>query len=129
MSHTSETATWGLYPWFEEHGPAMVHPDDLGRLKQLMPYGKVFLQAGEENGYLRLKYGEEEFRVKPDLFRPVPAVRFPIGSTVRIRSNGVSASVVGIEWHQRDSKPFFQLRRDGKKDSKRYFDEDLEPMQ
>jgi len=74
MSNSNETTagTWGLYPWFEEHGAELVHSDDIDEFRKLSPYGKVFLRTGEDNGFIRLAYGDRTFHVKPDLFQPVP---------------------------------------------------------
>jgi hypothetical protein len=127
MSNTNKQTegAWGLYPWFEEHGAQLVHSEDLGEFRKLSPYGKVFLRTGEEDGFIRLAYGERTFRVKPDLFRPVAPVSFPIGTRVTIRGKDVEAVVDSIQWHQRDAKPIYYLRRDGKLDSRRYSADDL----
>lgn len=127
MSNSNESTegTWGLYPWFEEHGAQLVHGDDIDEFRKLSPYGKVFLRTGEDNGFIRLAYGERTFRVKPDLFQPVPPISFPIGTRVTILSKNIDAVIDSIQWHHRDAKPIYYVRRDGKPDSRRYSSEDL----
>jgi hypothetical protein len=123
MSNTSDQ--WGLYPWFEEHGMALIHPDDLDDFRRLAPYGKVFLRAGEEAGFTQLVHGSRTFRVKPDLFQPIPAITFPVGTRVRIRDKNVDAVIDSIQWHHRDARPIYFVRRDGKVESRRYLESDL----
>ncbi|MBK8236402.1 MAG: hypothetical protein IPK74_12660 [Deltaproteobacteria bacterium] len=59
---TDENVRWALYPWVEEHGTDLIHPDDLTTVLDLLPHGKVFRLVGEEGGFLRLRYGDSEFR-------------------------------------------------------------------
>lgn len=125
MSEVAE-GTWGLYPWFEEHGVHCVHSNDIDDFRTLSPYGKVFLCTGQENEFIKLTYGERTFRVKPDLFSSVPSIQFPIGTKVVIRSKNSDAIVDEIHWHHRDAKPIYFVRRDGKRDSRRYSSDDLD---
>lgn len=122
---TSEPA-WGLYPWFEEHGPSFVHHDDLDEFRRLSPYGKIFKLIGRDGTFIIISYGNSSFRVLPDLFQKVPDIAFPIGSKVTIRNKKVEATVDSIQWHHGAAKPVYYLRRDGKLDSRRYSAEDLE---
>lgn len=130
MSNTNELieGAWGLYPWFEEHGAQLVHSEDLDAFRKLSPYGKVFLRTGEVDEFIELCYGESKFRVKPELFQPVPPVSFPIGTRVAVRGKNGDAVVDSIQWHHRDAKPICHVRRDGKLDSRRYSAEDLTPV-
>lgn len=116
---------WGLYPWFEESGANLVHRDDLDGFRRLSPYGKVFLRIGDEGDYIRIGYGDHTFRVKPELFAPVPPIAFPIGTSITVRAANVDATIDAIEWHHRDAKPIYFVRRDGKRDSRRYSEAEL----
>ncbi len=117
-------ARWGLYPWFEEHGTDLIHPDDLDAVRKLMPNGKVFQVVGEEGGFLRLRYGEIEFRCQPTLFKPVAASVRGIGESVTL-TDGRSAEVIDVQWHHQRAEPMYQLRVEGKKKSNRYWGSDL----
>jgi hypothetical protein len=128
MSHLNEDveSSWGLYPWFEEHGAHLVHGDDVDELRKLMPYGKVFLRTGsDQDGFITIAYGTRTFRVKPDLFRSIPPITFPIGTRVTIRSKDGDAVVDEIQWHHRDAKPIYFVRRNDKRDSRRYSSDEL----
>ena len=120
-----QNTSWGLYPWFEEYGEEMLHPDDVHIMRKLMPNGKIFRLAGNEGAFVRLQYGEIEVRVQPSLFKPVDAKVRAIGQTVTLK-DGRSGEVVGIQWHYQRSEPMYQLRVDGKKKSNRYWESDFE---
>lgn len=126
---TTTDGQWGLYPWFEEHGPQWIHPDDLDAIRSLVPYGKVFRRCGNSGERIILSYGDQQFRVAAALFRPVPPLLYDIGDRVFFESQGRrrEGTIAEISWHFRESGPFFQLRSDGKLLSKRYWREDLSP--
>jgi hypothetical protein len=118
----------GIYPWFPEHGISLVHPDDLSSFSAIRPSGKVFEFVGDDQGYIVLKYGNENFRVKPDLYKPVTGVDFYIGDSVCVTSKvpekyGV---IVAVEWHFKGQKPIYYLQFDGKRSSRRYSKEELQ---
>ena len=112
---------WALFPWFEEHGESHVHPEDLGDLLSLMPYGKVFEVQGKRDGYTVLAYGDKLFRVHPNLLREVDQPAFRIGEEVRIEASGAVAKVSAILWHHSKAQPFYHLALKGKKRRKRYW--------
>jgi hypothetical protein len=118
---------WGLYPWFEESGTTLVHPDDLDAFRKLVPYGKVFAVARDEGDFIRLAYGAQVFRVKPDLLRHVDAPKFAIGDRARIANKPGDVEIDAIQWHHKDERPFFLVKRNGKVESRRYWADDLEP--
>ncbi|PTL77712.1 hypothetical protein [Vitiosangium sp. GDMCC 1.1324] len=123
---------WGLYPW---HGQSeaerrLVHPEDLERLKFLWPYCKVLERLGyaEEPGFIVLRYGESTFRVRPDLFQPVSPPAFDFGEEVRLRKDPERLGViVAIHWHYEQGRPYFLIRCDRRRTSKRYQAEELLP--
>ena len=41
---TANHSDWGLYPWFEEQGRDLIHPDDLSKVRDLQPNGKVLMR-------------------------------------------------------------------------------------
>ncbi len=120
---------WGLYAWFEERGVELIHPEDLASFRQLSPYGKVFRRCSSEGPYITLEYAERRFRVKPDLFQPVPVPPFVFGQTVLLKSGGqlLQGKVSDIQWHHGNAKPFFHLSVGGRFVKKRYLAEDLRP--
>lgn len=131
MSRSSETdaQAWALYPWFPEAGIELVHPEDLEAIKALSPYGKVFRVSPCDSGFVRISYGDQAVRVSPSLLTNIPAPKFDIGDAVRVRNKDGEAVVRGIEWHHRDERAFYLLTRNGKADSKRYWETDLEGLE
>ena len=122
------TGAWGLYQWFREHGVHLVHPDDLGAFERLMPNSKVFICEGSEGDYLVLRYGQERYRTKPELFKVVPRPPRVFGETVWVTRDGraTEATVSDIIWHFQRREPFFLLEFDGKKGKKRYWSFDFQ---
>ncbi len=118
---------WALFPWFEEHGESHVHPEDLGELLSLMPYGKVFEVQGKRDGHTVLAYGDLLFRVQPSLLREVDQPAFRIGEEVRVKEGGMVAKVSAILWHHSKAQPFYHLALKGKKKKKRYWAGELVP--
>lgn len=118
--------TWGLYPWFEEDGEALIHPASLASWRELMPYGKVFLCISEEEEWLTLQYQEHAYKVKPDLYQIVPAPAFSFGDVVQLAKKPETMGVIcDIAWHHKHEKEMYHITVDGKKKSSRYFKEDF----
>lgn len=120
-----EIREWVLYPWFEERGASLVHPDDIGHFRRLVPYGKVFARIGEEGEYVVLLCGQVATRVKPDLIAAVPAPAFVYGQKVCVEGKGVAGAVVEIGWHHAKRRHFFHLEINGRRYGKRLWEEDL----
>lgn len=115
---------WGLYPWFEEDGSELIHPDDLATVKRLMPHGLVFQLLGEGDGFIRLSYGDVVVRVRPSKFQEVIADVRTVGEAVRL-VDGRAGEVIGVQWHHKRAEPMYKLCMEGKKKSKRYWNSDL----
>lgn len=117
---------WGTYPWFPDRDRHTVHPDDLERFTALSPYGKIFRQDGEVDGYLVLAYGPERFRVLPGLFQRLDVAPIEIGTAVSVKGAAERVGVVSdINWHTKDNRPFYVLRFGDKRHSRRYWAEEL----
>ena len=115
---------WLLFPWFEEHGVSHVYPDDLDALRRLQPYGKLFLAIRVEDDFLQVAYGETALRVRAGLANPVSCSPHPVGESVTLL-DGRPAVVVGVQWHHARSEPFYSLKVNGKRKTKRYWGSDL----
>ncbi len=118
---------WGLYPWFEEHGLELIHHDDLGSMQELMPYGRLFEVIDIYGAYVILQYAGQEYRVKPDLFKHVPAPPLSFGETVQVQKSGgvIPAAICDIMWHFQKSEPYYYLLINGKRATKRYWRKDF----
>jgi hypothetical protein len=124
---TNFVCQYGLYQWFEEHGTDLIHADDLESFRRFLPNGKVFHCVGVDGEYLILSYGEHEFRLKPQLFKPVPQPARTIGESVSVRSKGevINGVIHEIMWHFQRAEPFYFVLADGKKLSKQYWKDDF----
>ena len=129
MQNESNDIRFGLYPWFHEDGADLIHPDDILRFSMLVPYGKIFEVDFCSPDMIQLKYGEQKFRVRPDLLKLIPSPKFRLGDVVSIKNKNVKAEVISSMWHSNEKRAFFLLSANGKKKSKRYWEEDLELVQ
>jgi hypothetical protein len=116
-------SSFGLYPWFAEHGDDLVHPEDQKKLLKLTPYGKVFELVSSDSDYIELSYGEESYRVKPDLYLPIPEIRHRIGDN--LERHGEDHLVRDIRWHFQKRQVFYLVYVNGKKSSRRYFEDEF----
>src|SRR5215471_20310972 len=92
--------TWGLYSWFPDGDVTLIHPDDIEKAKEFPPLGVVFHCIGYDDGYLMLKFGNHEYRVRPSLYRTVPAPEFNVGDKVKVKSKENEIGIIfGISWH------------------------------
>ncbi|MEM1272939.1 MAG: hypothetical protein AAGF88_03930 [Pseudomonadota bacterium] len=117
-----------LFPWFEEHGERHIHPDDLEYVRSAHPYGRVFGYAGRDGKYSVLQFGDRTIRVLPKLLQNVPSSRFDffdVGEDVVLVKDEQPATVLSVMWHFEKNEPIYQLRVNGKKKSKRYWQADL----
>lgn len=123
----STQSKWGLFPWFEEHGVEIVHPDDLDRIRLLVPYGKVFQCTESDGQWTTLRYGLDTFRVKSNIITSVPEPAKKIGDEVLIRQaeKVLSGVVCDVLWHFQKSQPYFHVSVAGGKLKKRYWLEDF----
>jgi hypothetical protein len=110
---------WALYPWFEEHGPEKVHPEDLGPFRALGPFGKVFRVGDPAPPFVTLHYGAQSFRVDPSLLKEVADPGFGVGDAV-VLDGGTRAEVAEVGWHHQKAEPIFFVSVGGKRKSRRY---------
>src|SRR6266436_9514636 len=99
---TTGPKSYGICPWFPEHGVELIHPDDLALFGKFRPAGKVF-RVSTQDDWLQLAYGDQAFRVRLQLIRWVPPTKFDIGDHVLALQHGDMAQAVvdGIEWHHK----------------------------
>lgn len=63
----------GLYGWTPAYGFRYVHPANRRAFELLEPVGKLFekVSEDEENDWLTLRYDEQQFLVRPELFQEI----------------------------------------------------------
>lgn len=119
--------TCGLYPWFEEDDVHLIYPEDVDIARKLVLHGKVFYCAEQYGEFIRIVYGDYSLRVKPQLFQPVRSLHFKFGDLVTVRSSeGKKGTIINIGWHYKSDEPMYYLMFNGKKSSRRYFEQELE---
>lgn len=114
------TCTWGLYQCFQGTDDDMIDVNDREKFFSLRPNGKVFYCVSMEGDKMVLKYGESEFRVKPELYRVVKEPQYKLGDEVEIIEKKLTGRVIAVNWHIKDNAPFYFVKTEGKKSSKRY---------
>jgi len=124
---TDKVGQWCLYQWWTEHGDALIHPSDLAAFRELGPSGRVFQVVEDDGFYLTLSHGNDHFRVRPDLFRPVPRPFKVYGDTVQFIRSGVMmmGTVTEIVWHYKKLEPYYFLHVGNKRLKKRYWQQDF----
>jgi O-acetyl-ADP-ribose deacetylase (regulator of RNase III) len=115
---------WVLFPWFGGDRSDDVHPEDLQATRELMPYCKPFYAKALEGDYIRIARGSSEIRVRAERLEPIPGEPHRLGEQVRLH-DGRDAVIVDALWHYKRSAPFYHVRLEGKRKSKRYWDSDF----
>ena len=109
--------------WFPEHGAHLVADGDRSAFAAMNPAGKVFQCVGTDDEWLVTRYGDDTYRVKPDVMKLVPAPAFEIGQAVSAK--GAPGVVSDITWHFKDAVPIYFLTFEGKRSSRRYSETEL----
>lgn len=116
---------WGTYPWFEEFGVELIHPDDIEAFRKEVRYGRKVFLCVEEGEYMTLKYNNNYYRVKEKLFTPKPTPKFDFGQIVRIKSSNAEVKIADIMWHGNKQEHYYHVLAGNKKKSRRYFESEL----
>ena len=128
----SATASgWTLFRWLPTNDmDADVHPESLAALSAAWSLARIYRVAGRDDGYVTLAAGPLVVRVRPShLLRPVRAPRFDYGAAVTTTITSRHAgTVVEIAWHDKRAEPMFFIEVDGKRRSRRYFEDELAPI-
>ena len=118
--------TNGLYRWSELYNENYIHIQDLEKIREFHSNGKVFQCIDENIDYITLKYGNDTFRVKPELYSMINEKLLPIGSIVKLKKYpDMNAIIIDNRWHGDKEEPMYFITLNGKKKTKRYFLEDF----
>ena len=109
---------WGIYPWFLEHGIDLIHPNDFETFKQEANNCKVFKCIANGQDYITLKYNNYYYRVKDNLFTPVPAPKYDFGKIVKIKKNKENAIITDIMWHYVKHQHYYFVSDKNKKNQR-----------
>lgn len=114
---------WGRCPWFPESGMGLVHPDDRETFRREAHNCKVFACVAEGDYYT--VWYHQYYRVKPELFRPVPKPKFEFGQKVTWAGAEKAAVVTDILWHLSKQEHYYFLSIGGKKKTRRFYESEL----
>ncbi len=90
----------------------------------IAPSGKV-LQCDQHEEKYAIAYKGHEFIVTGTVFREVDEPKFMIGEFVKVNNTETYAEIVEIFWHYQKGIPYYIIKSNGKKLSKRYFEHEL----
>ncbi|GAA4364836.1 hypothetical protein GCM10023185_34660 [Hymenobacter saemangeumensis] len=70
---------FGLYGWSPDYGYRYIHPANRRAFELLEPLGKVFekISEDEEGEWITIRYDEQQFLVRPELFKELYHQRPP----------------------------------------------------
>ncbi|MBD2716516.1 hypothetical protein KBK19_15850 [Microvirga sp. STR05] len=109
---------YGLYPWTPDYGFRYIHPANRRSFEWLEPVGKLFekIAEDEDGEWITLRYDEQQFLVRPELFRELHLHRpaFSFGDAVeevqpepgRYRHFGVVSDVF---WDEQSDTASYQI--------------------
>ena len=116
---------WGIYPWFIELGTDLIHPSDLDAFKEESNNSKIF-ECVDVKDYITIRYNNNYYRVKERLFKLVPTPKYSFGQMVFIKEKKEIGIVTDIMWHYGKKVHYYLLSTEGKKKTRRYFEEELD---
>jgi hypothetical protein len=118
---------WGTYNFKDTN----VHPDDCENLKKIAMKTRVFEFMERKDSYNVLKFDNEIFRIKDSIISELIEPKFRIGDVVLVRNNekSVYGNIRIMNWHFDKKEYFYFLFVNGKKKSRRYFEEELEKVE
>lgn len=64
----------------------MIHPDDIGVARQMVPSLRVFRREDLDDTWLKISYGDSQFRMKSTIWYEVEHEGFDIGDFVEVQS-------------------------------------------
>ncbi|WP_394340468.1 DUF6960 family protein [Hymenobacter oligotrophus] len=73
---------FGLYGWTPAYGYTYVHPANRRTFEWVEPVNKVFEKIREDDEWITLRYDEQQYLVRPELFRPIRRPPFGFGDAV-----------------------------------------------
>lgn len=117
---------WGTYPWFNEYGDELIHPDDRALFKKNASNTKVFEFSKGSDEYNNFRYGENNFRIKDTISVALPEPKYNFGEDVLVKKKeALVGKITDIMWHFSKKEYYYLLSVDGKKKSTRYFENEL----
>lgn len=117
--------TWGVYQCFTGTNEQLVDAEYRKDFFELKPNGKVFHCIDMMKEKLVITYGDKTFIVDPKAYKVVKEPKYKIDDMVKIIDNGLDAKIIEIDWHYKDENHIYYLEVQGKRESKRYNEDEL----
>ncbi|TVX96272.1 DUF6960 family protein [Cohnella terricola] len=115
--------TWGLYPWFNEDGGELIHPEDI---RQFTPNNtKVFHCIGLEDEYMILQSATAQFRVNPENYKRLNVPLYRFRDQIVTNDQERIGEIHEIEWHYRDKEFIYYISVEGVNKTRRYKEHEL----
>jgi hypothetical protein len=117
--------TWGQIGWWEGRDNHLIHPDDLERIRSFAASTVIFHCIDENSDYLTVKYGNEIFRIKPNIYKQLPIkLSLGVGDWVEVKQVSEKRGVVYIiDWHVKNQEAIFYIRVNGTRKSTNWYRE------
>ena len=119
--------TWGIYQAFQGTHDELIDEKDRTEFFDIIPNGKVF-ECIDEGETLTLKYGDKTFNVDSQLYKVVSEPEYKIGDNVIIISKAEIAEIIDINWHIKENVPYYFVKENGKKRTRRYYEDELKKI-
>jgi hypothetical protein len=116
---------WLLFPWLKNSGrDDLVYEEDLQKVEGI----SVVKCIDVSNGYLVVLYKGQVIRVRSEgVKRVLPGPKFLVSEQVLLKGkDNVSAVINDFFWHYKNEQYLYYLSKGGKKESKRYAEDELE---
>ena len=120
---TKGARKFGVVQWTSETDERLAAPGEKSRLLEHRVNGRVALLVGADGSFQRVRIGDQEFRISAEKIAPAEGTKYAVGDELIL--DGKPTKVKEVVWHYAKNQPFYLLDIDGKKSSKRYFNDDL----
>ncbi|CAK7051400.1 DUF6960 family protein [Saezia sanguinis] len=111
MSEFSKNV-FGTCVWSPAQGLELVHSESQATFSQFPV--QIFQCIHADAEWLALQYGDDVYKVKPQIFKAVPAPKFVLGEKVFVQRKQQAGNVVFMGWHFKHKYPIFLIAFDEK---------------
>ncbi|WP_126979966.1 DUF6960 family protein [Saezia sanguinis] len=111
MSEFSKNA-FGTCVWNPAQGLELVHSESQATFPQFSV--RIFRWIHADAEWLTLQYGDDVYKVKPQIFKAVPAPKFVLGEKVFVQRKKQAGNIVFMGWHFKHKHLVFLIAFDEK---------------
>lgn len=126
-----DTNKYGIYRWFIEDKKEKIHEEDFEKFQKNINNVCVVQCIDKIDDFLIIKYNDNVYRVKGELALELPKPKFKFGDLVIHKNKEdkiIKGVIADIMWHDCKKSNYYFLLVDGKKKSRRYFNNELEKI-